>query len=59
MLGLFVILMCVIVGKCVYALSACVLKKVRGDNGTNRTISVILAILLAVGVAQWLIGCCH
>lgn len=59
MLGLFIILTSILAGKCIYELCFCLLKKVRGENDTNKTISVILAVILSLGFAKLLVGYCH
>ncbi len=59
MLGLFVILMCVLTGKFLYELFVYLLRKFRGDEKSNETISMILAVLSALGLGQLFIEYYH
>lgn len=59
MLGLFLLLMSVLVGYCVYGLSLYIMRKIRGEESSNKTASIIIAVLSGLGFCQWLIGYCH
>ena len=49
MLGMFTLLMCVVIGKVVYEICLHLLKRFRGNKASNTTISIILAVALALG----------
>ena len=59
MLGLFILLICYLIGLCAYNLIFYLLKKLRGEKSTNKTISIIVAIIIGLGFGQWFIGYCH
>lgn len=59
MIGLFTLLMCVVKGKAGYEICLYLLNKFRGDKQSNTIISIILAVLLALGLGQLFIEYYH
>ena len=59
MLGLFVLIIGIIIGKITYNLALYLLRRYSGEKASNTTISTVTAILSGLGFAQLVIEYCH